>query len=112
MLLILLRGFGEGFADFLAEICGGDDLYRAGVLERPVFHRGRVGAHGDAAAGFVDGGLLDAAGVGTLASIPSKETLIAKMLGSMMAPLYSFARVLQAKIDKDGGAPAEAPAEA
>ena len=63
-------------------------------------------------AGFVDGGLLDAAGVGTLASIPSKETLIAKMLGSMMAPLYSFARVLQAKIDKDGGAPAEAPAEA
>ena len=63
-------------------------------------------------AGFVDGGLLDAAGVGTLANIPSKETLIAKMLGSMMAPLYSFARVLQAKIDKDGGAPAEAAAEA
>ncbi len=66
-------------------------------------------------AGFVDGGLLDAAGVNELADIPSKEVLIARMLGSMMSSLYSFARVLQAKIDKDGGAeeaPAEAPAEA
>ncbi len=60
-------------------------------------------------AGFVDGGVLDAAGVNALAEIPSREVLIAKMLGSMMAPLYSFARVLQAKIDKDTeGAPAEA----
>ncbi len=70
-------------------------------------------------AGFVDGGLLDAAGVNELASIPSKEQLIVKMLGSLMSPLYGLAYVLQAKIDKDGGAeapaeeaPAEAPAEA
>ena len=60
-------------------------------------------------AGFVDGMVLDQSGVMALADIPSKEQLIAKMLGSMMAPLYSFARVLQAKIDKDTeGAPAEA----
>jgi large subunit ribosomal protein L10 len=60
-------------------------------------------------AGFVDGQVLDQSGVMALADIPSKEQLIAKMLGSMMAPLYSFARVLQAKIDKDTeGAPAEA----
>ncbi len=64
-------------------------------------------------AGFVDGELLDAAGVNTLAEIPSKEQLIVKMLGSMMSPLYGLAYVLQAKIDKDGGAAAEeAPAEA
>ena len=64
-------------------------------------------------AGFVEGGLLDAAGVNALAEIPSKEQLIVKMLGSMMSPLYGLAYVLQAKIDKDGGAPAEeAPAEA
>jgi large subunit ribosomal protein L10 len=64
-------------------------------------------------AGFVDGELLDAAGVNTLADIPSKEQLIVKMLGSLMSPLYGLAYVLQAKIDKDGGAPAEeAPAEA
>ena len=64
-------------------------------------------------AGFVDGGVLDAAGVAELASIPSKEQLVAKMLGSLMAPLFGLAYVLQAKIDKEGeGAPAEAPAEA
>ena len=64
-------------------------------------------------AGFVEGGMLDAAGVNALAAIPSKEQLIVKMLGSLMSPLYGLAYVLQAKIDKDGGAPAEeAPAEA
>ena len=64
-------------------------------------------------AGFVEGGLLDAAGVNALAEIPSKEQLIVKMLGSLMSPLYGPAYVLQAKIDKDGGEPAaEAPAEA
>ena len=67
-------------------------------------------------AGFVDGGVLDAAGVVSLAETPSKEVLIAKMMGSLMSSLYSFAYVLQAKIDKEneGGedAPAEEPAEA
>ena len=68
-------------------------------------------------AGFVDGGILDQAGVIALAETPSKEVLIGKMMGSLMSSLYSFAYVLQAKIDKEneGGeaeAPAEAPAEA
>ncbi len=60
-------------------------------------------------AGFVDGAMLDAAGVVALAEIPSKEVLIARLLGSMMGPLNSFARTLQAIIDKQGE---EAPAEA
>ena len=60
-------------------------------------------------AGFLDGAVLDKAGVEALANIPSKEILIAKMLGSLTSSLYSFARVLQAKIDKDSEA---APAEA
>ena len=60
-------------------------------------------------AGFVDGAVLDKAGVEALASIPSKEVLIGRMLGSLTSSLYSFARVLQAKIDKENeGAPAEA----
>ena len=69
-------------------------------------------------AGFVDGEVLDVKGVEALAAIPSKEQLICKMLGSLMSPLYGFAYVLQAKIDKEEGgesaeeAPAEAPAEA
>ena len=65
-------------------------------------------------AGFVDGGVLDAAGVEALAATPSKEVLVAKMMGSLMSSLYSFAYVLQAKIDKENGGEeaAEAPAEA
>jgi len=72
-------------------------------------------------AGFVDGNVIDAAGVLELAAIPGKEQLIAKMLGSLMSSLYGLAYVLQAKIDKDSAEadapveaaePAEAPAEA
>ena len=64
-------------------------------------------------AGFVDGGVIDLAGVESLAATPSKEVLIAKMMGSLMSSLYGLAYVLQAKIDKEnGGDSAEAPAEA
>ena len=66
-------------------------------------------------AGFVDGGVLDQAGVEALAATPSKEVLVAKMRGSLMSSLYGFAYVLQAKIDKEnegGEEAAEAPAEA
>ena len=64
-------------------------------------------------AGFVDGGVIDCAGVEALAATPSKEVLIAKMMGSLMSSLYGFARVLQGKIDKEnGGEATEAPAEA
>ncbi len=45
---------------------------------------------------FVDGGRVDANGVKALAAMPSKEQLIAKMLGSMQAPLSNFVGVLSA----------------
>jgi large subunit ribosomal protein L10 len=62
-------------------------------------------------AGFIDGGVIDKASVEQLAAIPSKEVLIAKLLGSIQSPLYGLAYVLQAKIDKDGGTPSpEEPA--
>ena len=63
-------------------------------------------------AGFVDGGILDAAGVEALAATPSKEVLVAKMMGSLMSSLYSFAYLLQAKIDKENGGEAAADAQA
>ena len=63
-------------------------------------------------AGFVDGGVLDVAGVEALAATPSTEVLIAKMMGSLMSSLYGFAYVLQAKIDKENeGGSEEAAAE-
>ena len=65
-------------------------------------------------AGYCDGQVLDAQGINSLADIPSKEVLIAKLLGSIRSPLYGFAYAIQAIIDKDGeAAPAEeAPAAA
>ncbi len=59
-------------------------------------------------AGYIDGDVVDAAGVESLASIPSKEGLIAKLLGSIQSPLYGLAYVLQGKIDKEGGVAEEA----
>lgn len=54
-------------------------------------------------AGFVDGKVLDAAGVNDLAELPSKEVLIGKILGSLQSSLYGLAHVLQAYVDKENG---------
>lgn len=45
-------------------------------------------------AGVVDSKVIDAAGAEALAKLPSKEELIAKMLGSMNAPISNFVGVL------------------
>ena len=45
---------------------------------------------------YVDGGKVDVNGVKALASMPSKEELIAKMLGSLQAPIANFVGVLSA----------------
>ena len=59
-------------------------------------------------AGFIDGRVIDVNEIKSLAAIPGKEGLIAKFLGSIQSPLYNFAYAIQAIIDKEGGAPAEA----
>ena len=48
--------------------------------------------------GFVEGKVIDAAGVEQLAKLPSKEELIAKMLGSMNAPITGLVTVLNGNI--------------
>ena len=45
---------------------------------------------------YVEGGKVDVAGVQALAAMPSKEELIAKMLGSLQAPISNFVGVLSA----------------
>ena len=50
--------------------------------------------------GFFDGKVVSIDEIKELASIPSKEVLIAKMRGSMNGPIQSLACVLQAVIDK------------
>lgn len=49
-------------------------------------------------AGFVEGKVIDDKGVDQLAKLPSKEVLIAKMLGSMNAPITGLVTVLNGNI--------------
>ena len=49
-------------------------------------------------AGVVNGKVVDIAGIEQLAKLPSKEELIAKMLGSMSSPITGFVTVLSANI--------------
>lgn len=49
-------------------------------------------------AGVVEGKLIDVDGVKALADLPSKEELIAKMLGGFNAPISGFVNVLNANI--------------
>lgn len=49
-------------------------------------------------AGFVDGQVISASRVKDLAELPSKEVLVATVLGTMMAPVSGLANVLNANI--------------
>jgi large subunit ribosomal protein L10 len=60
-------------------------------------------------AGAYAGKALDANGVKALAAIPTKEVLLAQLLGLMQSPVSRIARVLAALAEKRG-AGAEAPA--
>ena len=49
-------------------------------------------------AGFVEGKLISAGEVADLANLPSRETLIAQVLGTMIAPISGLANVCNANI--------------
>ncbi|HIT91225.1 MAG TPA: 50S ribosomal protein L10 [Candidatus Merdenecus merdavium] len=46
-------------------------------------------------AGVVEGLYYDADGIKKIASIPSREELLSKLLGSMQSPITNFARVIK-----------------
>jgi len=51
-------------------------------------------------AGFVEGEVYDQAGVVALSKIPSKDTLLAQLVGSLQGPLQKLAATLNAVADK------------
>ena len=57
-------------------------------------------------AGVVEGKVYDEAGVKALSTIPSREELLSKLLGSIQSPIANFARVIK-QIAENGGAVAE-----
>ena len=58
-------------------------------------------------AGVVEGDLYDAKGMQAIASIPSRDVLISKLLGSLQSPITNFARVIKQIAEKDGEVAAE-----
>ncbi len=53
--------------------------------------------------GVLDGQILNAAGVEALAAIPSREVLLAKIMGSMMNAVSKFVYVVEALRKKQAG---------
>lgn len=49
-------------------------------------------------AGIVDGKIIDIEGVNNLAKLPSREVLVAQVLGGFNSPIQGFANVLQGTI--------------
>lgn len=70
-------------------------------------------------AGVVEGSFYDENGMKAIASVPSREELLSKLLGSLQSPITNLARVLNQIAEKGGAADtasadaavAEAPAE-
>ena len=55
-------------------------------------------------AGAFNGKVLDAAGVNALATVPTKEVLLAQLCGLLQSPVSGMARVLAAVAEKKGAA--------
>ena len=64
--------------------------------------------------GYLDGQVISMDKINELSKLPTREVLLANVLGAFQAPIASFARAIQAIVDKGGVeacAAAEAPAE-
>ena len=73
--------------------------------------------------GYLDGAVVDMDTITALSKLPTREVLLANVLGAFQAPIAAFARVIQAVVDEGGfdaclekkaaeAAPAEEAAEA
>ena len=55
-------------------------------------------------AGVVEGTYYDQTGIKAISSIPSREELLSKLLGSMQSPITNFARVIKQIAEQQDGA--------
>jgi len=62
-------------------------------------------------AGVVEGTLYDADGMKAISSIPSREELLSKLLGSIQSPIANFARCMNQLAEKGGAGEAAPVAE-
>ncbi len=62
--------------------------------------------------GYLDGKVINVDTIQSLAKLPTREILLATVCNAFNAPIASFARAIQAIVDKQSGASSEAPATA
>lgn len=62
--------------------------------------------------GFMDGAVVDNETIIGLSKLPTRDVLLANVLGAFQAPIAAFARVVQALVDKGGAIPEEKAEEA
>ena len=58
-------------------------------------------------AGIVEGAYYDAAGMAKIATIPARDELLSKLLGSLKSPMTNFARVVNQIAEQKSGVTAE-----
>ena len=61
--------------------------------------------------GYMDSDIIDMDKIQSLAKLPTRDVLLANVLGAFQAPIASFARAVQAIVDKGGVEACEAPPE-
>ena len=76
---------------FCGDETSGCSLLAKAVKENPALEEKLV-----AKSGYIGGAYVDAAGIKKLAAIPSREVLLAKMVGCLQAPIANLAYVLNA----------------
>jgi len=99
---LVRRAFNElGVTDFDADLNGttatvfcADETSGAAIFAKATKENPALAEKIVPKSAFVENKYLDKAGVKALSAIPSKETLIAKMLGCFQSPLSKFVGVL------------------
>ena len=99
----------EGLAPYLegptaAAFCSSDATAPARVLGKAAKSMDALEIKG----GVVDGVVYDAKGIAAIASIPSREELLSKLLGSIQSPIANFARCMKQLAEKGGASEAVA----
>lgn len=82
-------------------ICNDDETAAARILGE---FAEKAGDKFNLKAGFIGTEIYDAQGVTALSKIPSKEVLLAQLVGSLQGPIQKLAATLQAVVDKNGDA--------
>ena len=101
---LVRKAFGElGVTDFDNDLNGAtafifcpDETSACSVLAKAVKDNPALAEKIAPKSGYVSGAYVNAEGIKKLAAIPSREVLIAKMLGCLQSPIANFAYVLGA----------------